>query len=421
MTLAHSGSRLPLSNMTPSLPDGMILFPLDGRVQDTRNCLSVLNNVTTVRDDEKKFFASTAVEDDTTNILPQNIRQNGGTGANKATLTIDSTVTLWGYSSTKVVTNGEQATEGVFAGRYNVSANSSYTFSCYAKGSDLVAISIEEFDTNGTKIVTNWGTATQLSPTEWKRLCAMVTTNANTTQMTVCLYKKTGTTAPITFWTAVWQLENKDHATSWVDGSRDVGCLKYDITPLGIRDSGCVSCWIYNSDTMVNGRVTNGVSINNQYLIKLGSSSSDGYKDTVTIRLPNTSQLSNRKLQFWTIKTQGTEEDVLQGSTPMTNFGQGNWLHVVFQWSKTGLPSGNKKELYINGNLEAANTSTYLPQNMLTYLVVGDWMVGNKLMGSTLFEQLAVHPSKGFSADVIANWYSANAPFFDVKDQLFFY
>ena len=70
MTIAHEGSTIALRNGIKSLPEGMILFPLDGRLFDTTNTIPVLSNVTTFKDSyESKFLGSVAVEDATTNLI----------------------------------------------------------------------------------------------------------------------------------------------------------------------------------------------------------------------------------------------------------------------------------------------------------------------------------------------------------------
>jgi hypothetical protein len=91
------------------------------------------------------------------------------------------------------------------------------------------------------------------------------------------------------------------------------------------------------------------------------------------------------------------------------------------QWDKNGLPSGNNREFYINGILENGDATTNtLPASILTILHLGNWDESNALMPCTYFEQLAIHPSKGFAPDVIESWYKSNAPFFDPRDAFVF-
>ena len=71
MTRAHEGSTIVVRNAMKSLPEGMFLFPFDGRVFDTTNTIPLLGtSVITFRDaTESKFIGSVAVEDATTNLL----------------------------------------------------------------------------------------------------------------------------------------------------------------------------------------------------------------------------------------------------------------------------------------------------------------------------------------------------------------
>jgi hypothetical protein len=220
----------------------------------------------------------------------------------------------------------------------------------------------------------------------------------------------------------IWdiQLEQRDHFTSFTNGSRSWGALKYDISSLGMRDAGCISCWILNSQTMIYCRKNGTNDPNNQYLLKVGSDSNDGYKDNITIRIPGNTTLSARVFTLFT-STLANNQGYYDGTRSSYDLGANTWNHFVLQWDKNGLPSGNTQELYINGVLETGGTGTNtLPVNLLTYIQVGNWMDYNALTPCTLFEQLAIHPSKGFSPDIIESWYRSQGPFFDSKDSFVF-
>ena len=70
MTIAHEGSTIALRNGIKSLPEGMILFPLDGRLFDTTNFIPIVyNRATFIRQNESKFSGSVAVDPPTTNLV----------------------------------------------------------------------------------------------------------------------------------------------------------------------------------------------------------------------------------------------------------------------------------------------------------------------------------------------------------------
>jgi|SRR5690554_1017043 len=186
--------------------------------------------------------------------------------------------------------------------------------------------------------------------------------------------------------------------------------LRYDISHLNMKDRGVVACWIYTSNTMLNPS-------NNIFLLKLGSDvNNDPYADTVTLWIQNSIP---KKYRFFTNK--GLSSNHITDSQTMDFYGdEGTWNHFVIQWDKDGLPSGNTKELYINGYLRAEGTSLNLPENTLTYLHVGSWYHGGSFQPNTYFEQLILH-DKGLSAEYIRNMYHASAPYYDMRDHILFW
>lgn len=64
----------------------------------------------------------------------------GWTARNNATITRDTGTVLSGTASGKIVTDGSTANGGAFAGRFNITANVSYTFTFKVKGTSGVAI-----------------------------------------------------------------------------------------------------------------------------------------------------------------------------------------------------------------------------------------------------------------------------------------
>lgn len=408
-SLAHLGSKLYLSKTTLSLPDGMVLFPLDGRVEDTTNSFPVLLNVTTPRYDQKRFIGSVAVEDETTNYVtnptqaqslvsptsgfaePQwnHTHPNGGV--------VKGTAITYAISFEIQNLGGTPDFSSVIIG--GVSGGDAWAVRLYPDGtvSSCTLVSFYKYEI-GAKTY---------------RYEYVVTIPSN-------CYLQTYVKFIAERWHTVnsivrnVQLEEKDHVTSFVIGSRARGNLKYDITSLGMKNAGCISCWIFNSDAMVNNRATAG-GVNNQYLLKVGSyKNNDWYADVISLWIQNTTPRVF-KLRCDLASGSGT---ILNGTRQVSTFGVGTWNHFVFQWDKNGLPSGKKVELYINGQLEIGSTDgSKLPQNTLTYLHVGKWDDSGALMPSTLYEQLAIHPSKGFPPEIIADWYESQAPFFDIRDQ----
>jgi hypothetical protein len=178
--------------------------------------------------------------------------------------------------------------------------------------------------------------------------------------------------------------------------------LRYDITSLGMKDSGCVSVWVYVSNKMT----TNNGPL---YFLKLGSNVNDGFADLTALRLYD----SSKKFEF--LMNGNINRSARVADTV------GEWIHFVIQWDKNGLPSGAKKELYVDGMLEDYSTTVTTPQAVLTYLRVGNWTNNGLNCPDTMFEQLAIHPGKGFSADEIQWWAESKQGFYDFRDKFLYF
>lgn len=417
MTIAHGGSHLPLSKMGPVLPEGMILFPLDGRVENTTRDIPVLQNLTTFREDAYAFSGAVSVEDETTNLHSGNL-----TGLETYTVgqtpNVAGTVLPNGFTRLSRLQNGSVVSEYVQNYSVVVAANTTYTESVILKFDNANYVPSSFFVTffapdvgRHNKIAGSLVRQADGSFLAW----ATYTTKADELRIrAVDFYLPTVETG----WNYVDvgkpMFEQKDHPTSYVVGTRARGQLNYDITSLGMGSAGCISCWIYNSQPMANGGITD--SNNNKYIIK-AHTGSDPYKNAMTLWIQQT---TSRYFRFWSGIDTNNQEHIISTKTVTEYGGIGAWNHFVIQWDKNGLPSGYKKEMYINGVRESYSNTTLLPSEPLTKLYLGTWD-GSSLLPATLFEQLAIHPSKGFSAEEIYNWYSAQAPFFDFKDKLTYF
>lgn len=438
-SIAHIGSTPAIRGSVP-LPDGMILFPLNNSLYDTTLTVPLNGTpVVTFRNDEKKFFGSVAVEDGTTNLFPHEKTFETGLGnwttQNGGQIERSNYVSLFGNYSMKVTANPNYSYSGAITpADIPVQPNTIYTMSYYiyiphdvTLGGDWElhrqVISDEGKGDNHRYITIRadaiWNDNTPKG--KWiRKYYTLQTYNETNMKMKFFVVSKGSSRTGGYVYVDGIQLEQKDHATSFTEGIRPAGRLRYDISHLGMRDAGCIAFWAYNSDVMVYNLASGGV-VNNQYLIKLGSlKNNDWNADHIAIQIPNT---QNRYFRFRTQKgIDNTQQDILDTTIIPSDLGLGTWNHFVIQWDKNGLPSGNKKEIYINGVLRAYNTTDRLPENILTYLLLGDWSdADDTLKPCTMFEQLAIHPSKGFSPTIIRNWYEAQAPFYDHRNAFVYY
>ena len=166
-------------------------------------------------------------------------------------------------------------------------------------------------------------------------------------------------------------LVQNDVARPYFSGTVPGASLSYDISHMHLKDKGGVACWIRNSKFI---RDINNSKAENIYPLKLTSlASSDFYADMVAFAKGN----GESKVRFWSTGGGGGTtrvDDHLYPSMVQSSIPERDWFHVVMQWDKAGLPSGFTKELYINGVLQGAvSTTDALPQRVLTRLFVGTW------------------------------------------------
>ena len=464
MTIAHEGSTIALRNGIKSLPEGMILFPLDGRLFDTTNFIPIVyNRATFIRQNESKFSGSVAVDPPTTNLVANSdlsdlttaslgwdrglngyvVPASGWSSGYNSGVPNPSVgyhahinTSLFGFPVMEFIDKNSQFDPSLKHRWLGFSQLISSNVSTLGWGPDTkVTVSfdmmVDHID-KGTNVglyhKNPSGTSTFgddretffcTRPWEWERKYVTFTLSSSEWLYNdFCSIYVYGNNHRNDYEGIAWvtniQVETGPFPTSYTKTSRVIDRLQYDISSLGMKDAGCISCWIYNSPCMVDN-----LAGNDQYLIKLGSNSSNWYDDTVNLSIQI--DVNPLKYRFWTRK--GTSGDnLIFSNTSVASLGKGTWNHFVIQWDKNGLPSGNTKELYINGVLEASSTTTELPQNVLTHLFLGHWDgFSTQHMPSTRFEQLAIHPSKGFSPKEIRSWYEAQAPFYDVRDTILFY
>lgn len=409
MTLAHEGSRLALKNKVPALPEGMILFPLAGGVENTTADIPIISEQgLTFREDEKRFFGSVAVESSTTNLLSGTalIFESGWSASQGSIITRTQNVLVREWNTNKATrfqtTGGTSVLKAV------------YQIRCLGtSGVPLSSqIKVKNIGNTNFRLRNQYEGSDLVRPGETKHLFQR-TLSYNSATCYQFRFETDNVDDSLDVIVFEPQAEELDHHTSFVNGTRPVGNLSYDISHLGMRDAGCIACWVYNSDAMVNNRFT-GRTQNNQYIIKTGRGSANHHDDALTLWVQN---VTPRRFAFWS--SANTTTDHINSLQNVDQYGGvGAWNHFVLQWDKNELPSGNKKEFYINGVRQGANNTPNLPVQVLGSLKLGQWNDNGHLMPSTLFEQLAIHPSKGFSAEEIRNWYNANAPFYDFRDTM---
>lgn len=407
--------------MTPVLPEGMLLFPLDGNIGDTTQSIPILTNVrTSQRSDEYKYLASTAIEPSTVNLAAtapwvSYVSRNDGKIAMSNPDNVPFVQKYTCIDAAGAFPRGAKIVPAVTGKTYA----GSVVMKLSSIGAPYISAAKTYPEGAGLTIsLTSLYSKNTILDDGWIKYDFVVRVEQNSSIQCYFMFGNSSKVVDDSFYAYNLQWEEKSFNTSYVDGSTFASKLKYDLSSLNMKDAGCVSCWIFTSPNMLNM-----YNNNNQYILKLGSFKyGDWYDDGVFLWTASTAP---RRFGFGTNSTASAgvyTNDNLRATFDISTLPANSWNHFVLQWDKNGLPTGSKKELYINGKLEASNLTGTLPNNPLTYLHVGSWYdADNEFMPSTMFEHLAVHPSKGFTPEEIKIWHLANAPFFDSLDSVWNY
>jgi len=160
------------------------------------------------------------------------------------------------------------------------------------------------------------------------------------------------------------QIEAKPFATSFVDGTRAEGVLKYDPSILN-KTHGTIAVWfkLHSLNTSYNPLITTSIAL------------SPGPRLLIMREFQG---VDANKLHVW--DGDGSTEDVLTSTTVLQ---KDVWYHFAFTWS----PSGRR--LYINGSLEASNARSRPIGG--SELRIGYWVLNDEFLNG-LIDELLILP-----------------------------
>lgn len=208
-----------------------------------------------VRYGDGRFGDAIYLEEGTANLLSETLSYMKDSTALSslvglgAAFSLDVKNKFIGAYSLKVATNGSAIGEGVETTNISLTASQTFTFSVYviAIKNTTVVLEVEQYNVSSVSIGVTTGTATVV-PDETNPLQRIYLTFTTLgTEDHVKLRIKTASTIQYTaFWTDGWQVENKDHNTSWHIGG---GTRANEIISFPIRN------YLRNSTTISEGTI----------------------------------------------------------------------------------------------------------------------------------------------------------------------
>lgn len=395
----------PLSEVQAEMIRGMILgngqhWLYDAHTYSTKG-LAASTDVTTIRAaagadgdpvydengiaEAKYGDGALAVEAGTTNLCAADARDaenapTGYTAVNGATLSANTTHYWQGSKSLKVVTDavgGGGTEEGAYA-NINPGGGSdgkTYQGTVYVKGDtggESVIVRFRDV-TNGvwgsstTKVLTNANT--------WYRITASFTISGGDSAFLYLLVRETTDGSNITYYCDGWQIEEASMPTSWVDGTRAAGDLRYPNTVIENWSSMSYAAWV---------KLPTENPSANAYLLGMRGSASDG-TDVERVYLYRGSGANN--LVLYTQSLGGTHT-LTYATTPWDD----DWHHVAFVLRQNPETGEYAKELFFDGS----SVATYATADSLplfadpTAFILGSWYAGSHMGG--VLDDLVILP-----------------------------
>jgi hypothetical protein len=285
---------------------------------------------------ESKFGnGALKVEPSTTNLLPADSRdaESAPSGYNllaSATLSAETTIVLQGTKSLKCITSAT-AFSGFITGDAAANNNTTYTGSAYVYALAATELRFQLYDNAGTIAFTDYNP----TPNVWERLEVTGTTaGSGTTYTRIGIQLKNAGTAA-TFYSDMFQIEETDYATAWVDGSRASGVLRYDLDP--IPRALTVAGWF-------KAPSSNPTSDSYLWILRCDDATNKSY-----LQAKRTASTNN--ISF--VISDGTNSKTISYATSPWD---DDWHHVAFVYAPN-VDGNGYLELYYDGTLQDSNKS----------------------------------------------------------------
>lgn len=312
------------------------------------------------------------IEEGTTNLVSNGSFENDLTSwyaRDSAVLSIDTVNKIFGNKSAKVITNSLTATQGIYQ-NVNVTANTTYTFSTFVKGTGKLRVYLYNIatQTSQNSYITLDGT--------WQRVSV---TNTITNSTTVTVGIVTDGAQTITYYVDGAQLEQKAYATSFTDSTRQPESLTIPATVLNVNQ-GTIE--FYTNITDMTKRQNSGwnglISIagtNNGLIMLSHSPSAPGFRFYIT--------------------PDGVTASYID--IPDSNIPNG-WHQFAFKWSAT------EAKIFVDGQLMGIITNPKLP-TAFTTITLGVGFANN--FCNTVYDDLRISSIARSDSEIAASYTSS--------------
>jgi len=268
---------------------------------------------------------------------------------------------------------------------YSFSANTTYTLSVYLKADRQKTVTLMGYlrGSSGANLATQNKSVT-LYPDKWVRVDFQLTPGQNDSGAGIGIWFSYGNTGTVYF-AAQPQLEPKQHATSYIDGTRSAEVLTVPTTEVLFPAEGTVEMWLY-VDSAVHGA-------NTGWMIPFATAdvvSNPTYAEQ--------NQLSLRKKDrsaTWSVFTSDATGATTTIDYPAIETG---WHHFAFRWK-----AGVGLKLYLDGAVvRQPSPSDRLPSSFHPTLYIGSWVNGQN-QANTFIDDVRISSVARSDVEILAS------------------
>ena len=407
MSKAHIGNQLPIKTCLPVDKDTVFLAHYDVSLEDSlRGIAPIGTPVATLRPWEGKYGGGVAIEEGTENLwTTQNVIAHGSTLTNTGELYNNAPVYKNMVSNPDVGNNfGLKLISPIPVSGAGVT----FTLSCWYKIMNYITgpntLNIKGYVriayTDGTTQTFSFGSdylINAIDPKNWNKWFQLrytfTTDTSKSIQEITHAYFYSDFVGPGSWmYITAPQLEQKPFPTSYVNGTRAAGSLRYPASLLNVA-GGTINLWVY-----VDPDGPHSVTTNWAMPFSVVEIIDSPYSEKNQLSLRNVANSTEWK--FYVGNDAGTNTTITLG-----NVSKG-WHMFTITWG------AGKTEVFLDGKSKGSVTTLPATFSRATGNVfnVGSWY-NNSLYANTMIDELRID-KVARTTEEIEQWYLSGAPFY---------